>query len=203
MRFGIKAAHARNLGSIVTRVLYRTTVSGAHHVPHDQGCLIVAATKDPLALQVIKSLSPRPLVALMPREVASLAGDLPIIEPYAIDAQLTAAEWISKGGAVLLGRDSVDPGFLAMKSIPVVPVVSVHIDSTGRVHPWDVRTPRFRAETVVYFGEPSNWASPMPDNDVHVPLSKLASFASEWVRQQLVDHESHVWQRLGSVTRKV
>lgn len=193
-----RSTHARNIGSILGRMVYRVQVHGAFHVPSAGGALLLSSGLGSTGLLLVKSLLNRPAQALVESSIPDLGGDIPIQVPLAIDAQLVAANILSNGGVVLCDRDIVDSGFLIRQSqVPVVPV-SVFVDTGhGRVHPWVRQPPALRTRVNVYFGQARLVSDiELPDASQGGEV-RVVRYVSEWSRQVVADHQEMVLQRMG------
>ena len=202
MMVGNRAAHARNIGSLLARGLYRVHVSGAHNVPASGPAFLVSRSPDVSALLMIKSVSPRPVSVLLPNPFGNMAGDMAgdisIEYPYAIGAQMRAlgildGNEIFEPGCVLSSPEIVDCGFLILEANPlVIPVEIWSKARDGETSEWMSRAPAPRSQVHVYFGEPAR----APEFSVHGRVYEARS-ASEWCRQFTADHHEMVLHRLG------
>jgi len=202
MILGNRAAHARNIGSLLARSLYGVHVSGAHHVPRSGPTLLVSRCADVGALLMLKSMSPRPLSVLLPGPLGDragdVAGDIAVESPYAIGAQIRALGILNghdmfEPGCVLASPEIVDPGFLITEADPAVIPVEIWCEARGgEPHEWISRAPAPRSQVHVYFGEPAR----APEFKVHGRVNEARS-ASEWCRQFTADHQEMVLHRLG------
>jgi 1-acyl-sn-glycerol-3-phosphate acyltransferase len=202
MTVGNRAAHARNIGSLLARSLYRVHISGAHNVPNSGPTLLVSGSADVGALLMLKAMSPSPVSVLLPGPLGDLAGDvagdISVESPYAIGAQIRALGILSgsdmfEPGCVLASPEIVDCGFLILEANPAVIPIEIWCETRdGETYEWISRAPAPRSQVHVYFGEPAR----APEFSVHGRVNEARS-ASEWCRQFTADHHEMVLHRLG------
>ena len=198
-----RSAHARNIGSIISRLIYRVKVVGAHHVNPESdresaGVVILCSGLGSAGMLLVKSILSRPSNALVEPTVPEVGGDFRLNPPYSIDAQLTGLEVLLAGGAIVVDSHMVDPGFLVMQSQATVIPVSMWVeDQHGEVSEWLGKAPAVRSVINVYFGQGSKPSEAQLAEFEHGGLVGASRYVSEWCRQLLQDHRQMVLHRLG------
>ena len=199
-----RSAHSRNLGSLLFRGAYPIQVHGSHHVPLHEPLIVIVDSIDPVGQLLIKSVSPRPLIAFTQIIDTEFTGDIPFQEPFGISAQLDALAALQQGGAILLNMDRIEPGFLVNQSGAVVVAASLWVEHRGDAgfSPWGARPATPRSRVRLYFDQVS---TPIV-SEVSAPaaggLVTIDRFVSERCRQILQDHKDLVRQRLGERTAR-
>lgn len=204
MNFFNRAAHSRNIGSLVFRGAYSIDVHGSHNVPLHGPLIVAVDTIDPIGQALIKSLSPRPLTGFTQILNTEFMGDIPFEAPFGIKAQLDALDALRDGRAILVNTRTIEPGFLLTQSQAGVVPVSLWIEDRGsrRVSQWTSRPALARSRVRLYFGTAR---TPIVSEDLTPSSSGLVTidrFASERCRQILQDHYEEVRQRIGERTAR-
>ena len=196
LRPATRSAHARNVGALFSRALYRVEVYGAHHVGLDKSLIVLASGVGASGLLMIKSVLRRPAHMLIPQLTTTISGDIPIELPYAIDGQLLALQALQQGAAIGLDTEIIEPGFLVNASEATVIPVSMWWENklTRECEPWDGKPPSLRTQVHVYFGHGEKHDAVNPPAS---GISRTNQFATEWCRQVLQDHQEMVLHRLG------
>lgn len=203
-----RSAHARNIGSVVSRLLYRVKVVGAHYIDSGslgnmadtapRGVVVLCSGLGSAGMLVVKSILTRPSHVLTDPKVPEIGGDFHLIAPYSIDAQLAGLEVLAAGGVIVADSQIVDPGFLVMQSRATVVPVSVWIDAPGgEVSEWLGKAPGMRSAISVYFGQGKVPSESGLSGSEHGGLVGAIRYSSEWCRQLLQDHRQMVLHRLG------
>ena len=193
-----RSAHARNIGSLLVRVLYRAQVVGLHNVPTNRGILVVASGIGSTGLILVKSMLPRPSHALVNAQIPDLGGELPLSAPYSIDSQLEALDVLRGGGAIVCDLHLLDPGFLINESQAlVIPVAVWTTSQAGDLSEWSSKVPAVGSAVSVYFGQGKNPSEAGTPESLQGGRVRANRFASEWCRQILQDHRQMVLHRLG------
>ena len=193
------AAHARNLSAAALRMAYRMNVHGAHHVGTIGPLVMVCRAEGILTGSVLQSTVTRPIHVLanaamqstLAEGVLAKAGMIPVVPPFAIDAQRAALAALADDRAVAVTGSHVPVGYLvAASGAPVMPVTILGVD--GRV-PTD--PPRPRSVIDVYFSEPVRLSV---TGDPLRPSTRVA--VEEQVRQLVADHDELAARRSGRVS---
>ena len=188
---------------MVSRLIYRVKVVGAHHVNPEggrgsTGVVILCAGLGSAGMLLVKSILTRPSHVLVDPTVPEVGGDFRLNPPYSIDAQLIGLEVLLSGGAIIVDSHMVDPSFLVMQSQATVIPVSVWVeDQHGEVSEWWGKAPAMRSAINVYFGQGNKPSEAQLAEFEHGGLVGASRYVSEWCRQLLQDHRQMVLHRLG------
>jgi hypothetical protein len=191
-----RSAHARNIGSVLSRSIYRLDIHGSHNVAKDGSLILLTAGVGVSGLMLIKSIVRRPVHLLIPHPSAHISGDIPVILPFAIEGQLLALEALRQDAAIALDTKIIEPGFLINSTGASVIPISIWMENrhTGKIEPWQGAPPPLRSRVHVYFGQCERHEVV---NSLALGISRVNQFAAEWSRQLIQDHQQMVLRRLG------
>lgn len=195
------AAHGRNVGSMLFRLTYRTTVIGADQVPR-RGPLMVAANHIGLLDgPLLFSATPRPLHLVAKSELFKSPADRLLAACGQIPLIYDSPDWIAVQEAVnvlLAGRalgifpeahrglgnfERMRHGIAFLHARTQAPIVPTAIFGTRATGMGKDALPRPRGRLTVVFGEPFRPRIP-GDRHKRAVLAELA----ENIRQRLTDH---------------
>lgn len=218
------AAHARNVGSLLFRSLYRLNVLGAHHVPQRGPVILAANHLGLLDGPLLVAASPRPVHALAKSELFTpeLGPALRWLGQISVEYQqpdrtalqeavAALASGLAVGifpeghrsrGDVAAVRNGV--GYLAAH-VPGAPVVPVAILGTRATGQGAGHVPAVGSRLHVVFGEPVLAGSPVGDAEPVLAGSAVTSpvrlsdvqRATETVHRALAEHVRRAVQHCG------
>ncbi len=192
-----RAAHARNVGALLTKAAYRVNVHGRHHLPKKGAVVLVAPGLNLVSAKIVASVASRPIHTIAPSALPAM-GDIAVVAP-GIDATRWALELLAAGAAIMVIADAPPLGYLlAVRPSSVISVVV--IGGSGKVA---ADPPRLRSQIEVYFSAPHEIELAAGASGEVDPCSlRVVQGLSENVRQLAADALTESGMRFGRpVTR--